>query len=297
MQYQLPLTTFEYQNCERIRTVIKDGNPWFVAADVCRILEIADVTSALRSLDDDEKGPLIMRTPGGEQTMSAISESGLYALIFKSRKPEAKVFRKWVTSEVLPKIRKTGTFSLVQGTPAFIQRFNANWDRVAQGYFSVISGFAIWVYGRFEQAGHILPDRAPDGKEIRPDVSVGRTFSSWLSTYHPHLADKWKTYVHRFLDGTERDNVRQYENAVLALYIEFLETVWLKQYAPSYFEKRDPAALEYLPKLLPSSTTPTLPPKPEPVVPRKQAKSRFAEMKKALTYTATPPVRKKKNQP
>jgi prophage antirepressor-like protein len=286
MQYHLALTTFEYQNNRPIRTVMIDGAPWFYATDLCRILDLSYPTEALRSLEDDEKLTLSNakdQTGHGEaQSYNLISESGLYALIFKSRKPEAKVFRRWVTSEVLPKIRKTGAFSLMRGTPAFIQRFNANWDRVEQGYFSVISGFAIWVYGRFEQVGYILPDRAPDGKEIRPDVSVGRTFADWLSTHHPTISDKWKTYIHKFLDGSERDGVRQYENTVLPHYIQFLETVWLKEHAPSYFQKRDAAALQYLPKLLPAPTVAALPPKPAPVVPRKKGASRLREIRNKL---------------
>ncbi|HWL51723.1 MAG TPA: Bro-N domain-containing protein [Chthoniobacteraceae bacterium] len=97
-----------------IRVYGSPDAPLFVAADVCRVLEIVDVTSALRSLDEDEKGPLIVRTLGGNQTMNGITESGLYALIFKSRKPEAKTFRKWVTAEVLPAIRQTGRYEAPQ---------------------------------------------------------------------------------------------------------------------------------------------------------------------------------------
>jgi len=103
----LQIYTFQNRN---VRVAGSPENPLFVAADVCRILDLTDVTSALRGLEDDEKGPLIMRTLGGDQTMNAVTESGLYALVFKSRKPEAKAFRKWVTSEVLPAVRKTGSY-------------------------------------------------------------------------------------------------------------------------------------------------------------------------------------------
>jgi len=65
-------------------------------------------------------------------------------------------------------------------TPIFVRRFNANWDRVDSGYFSVISELFIRVYGRLEQLGHLLPDKSPDGTELRPDVSVGKTFPQWL---------------------------------------------------------------------------------------------------------------------
>jgi prophage antirepressor-like protein len=104
---ELQIYTFQNRN---VRVAGSPDAPLFVAADVCRILDLTDVTSALRGLEDDEKGPLIVRTLGGDQSMNAVTESGLFALVFKSRKPEAKAFRKWVTSEVLPAIRKTGSY-------------------------------------------------------------------------------------------------------------------------------------------------------------------------------------------
>lgn len=102
---------FRFEDYE-VRTITRDGEPWFVARDVCDILELENITWALDSLDDDERGLEILKTSGGNQSMKVISESGLYNLIFKSRKKEARRFRKWVTSEVLPTIRKTGSYSL-----------------------------------------------------------------------------------------------------------------------------------------------------------------------------------------
>lgn len=84
-----------------------------------------------------------MHTPGGTQKMTIISESGLYSLILRSRKESARAFRKWVTSEVLPSIRKTGGYG--GRVPAFIKRANENWGRVDQGYFSVINELAVYV--------------------------------------------------------------------------------------------------------------------------------------------------------
>ncbi len=93
-----------------LRAVTINGDPWFVAADVCEALTIS--TEATRRLDDDEKGLHTTQTLGGQQEMTVINESGLYSLILTSRKPEAKKFKKWVTSEVLPSIRKTGGYAL-----------------------------------------------------------------------------------------------------------------------------------------------------------------------------------------
>jgi len=86
------------------------GVPWWVAADVCAILEIANVSQAVAALDDDEKGICKIYTHGGPQEMITVNESGLYTLILRSSKPEAKPFRRWITHEVLPSIRKTGAY-------------------------------------------------------------------------------------------------------------------------------------------------------------------------------------------
>lgn len=101
--------TFE---ASEIRVIPRDGEPWFVLADVCRVLEIGLTGDAARRLDDDEKGMDIIHTPGGPQEMTVINESGLYSLILTSRKPAAKRFKKWVTAEVLPTIRKTGGYGV-----------------------------------------------------------------------------------------------------------------------------------------------------------------------------------------
>lgn len=94
-----------------VRAINRNGDIWFVAADVCAALEIQNVTQALQSLDDDEYSMFnIGKSERGNPNVNIINESGLYALILRSRKPEAKRFRKWVTSEVLPAIRKTGAY-------------------------------------------------------------------------------------------------------------------------------------------------------------------------------------------
>lgn len=90
----------------------KNNNPWFCAKDVCEILSINNSRQALSRLDDDEKDSVILNdTIGRDHEMATVNESGLYALILSSRKPEAKKFRKWVTNEVLPSIRKTGSYT------------------------------------------------------------------------------------------------------------------------------------------------------------------------------------------
>ncbi|CDH43855.1 BRO family protein [Candidatus Contendibacter odensensis] len=101
-----------------IRVVMIDSQPWWVAADVCAALEIANNRDALTRLDDDEKGVASTDTLGGKQEMAVINEPGLYSLILGSRKPEAKKFKRWVTHDVIPSIRKTGSYS-VPNAPDF----------------------------------------------------------------------------------------------------------------------------------------------------------------------------------
>lgn len=103
------LKIFTNNQFGQMRTVLIEGEPWFVAADVCSALEID--RTATRRLDDDEKGVYSTHTLGGPQEASIVNEFGLYSLILGSRKPEAKAFKRWVTHEVLPAIRKQGYYS------------------------------------------------------------------------------------------------------------------------------------------------------------------------------------------
>lgn len=101
---------FSYATRYEIRVFVVEGAPWFVANDVCAALGLAHPASKLRRLGDDEKGVCTMATTGGPQEMAIVSESGLYSLVLASGKPEAKRFRMWVASEVLPTLRRTGSY-------------------------------------------------------------------------------------------------------------------------------------------------------------------------------------------
>lgn len=95
-----------------VRTVNQNGEPWWVLKDVCDVLELSNSRMVSDRLDEDEKGVSIVDTLGGEQEMTVVSESGLYNVIFLSRKPQAKKFKRWVTHEVLPSIRKHGIYAV-----------------------------------------------------------------------------------------------------------------------------------------------------------------------------------------
>ena len=114
---------FNYNSTE-IRTIQNDGEPWFVLKDVCNVLHIGNSRDVVARLDHDEKGVGQIDTLGGKQEMTIINESGLYNVILRSDKPEAKPFRKWVTSEVLPTIRRHGMYA----TPDTVEKMLADPD-------------------------------------------------------------------------------------------------------------------------------------------------------------------------
>ena len=109
------LTIFEYPEFGRLRGLKISGEPWFVGKDVAAALGYVDTAQAIRKhVDDEDKGVVEATTPGGKQKITTINESGLYSLILSSKMPKAKAFKRWVTSEVLPAIRKTGAYESFQ---------------------------------------------------------------------------------------------------------------------------------------------------------------------------------------
>lgn len=111
----MELQIFNSEEFGDVRVVMKDGKPHFVAADVCRVLELTNPTVALERVDDDEKAKFNLGLPGGDTNV--VNESGLYALTLTSRKPNAKKFRKWLTGEVVPSIFRTGSYSIQNSRP------------------------------------------------------------------------------------------------------------------------------------------------------------------------------------
>lgn len=106
------LQVFQNEQFGEVRTVLQDGQPWFVALDVCNALGIKNNRDALTRLDEDEKGVGLTDTNGGRQEVVIINEPGLYSLVLRSRKPEAKAFKRWITHEVIPSIRRTGSYGV-----------------------------------------------------------------------------------------------------------------------------------------------------------------------------------------
>lgn len=117
---------FQNDQFGQVRVIDRNGEPWFVAKDVCECLSLSDTAKSCERLDDDEKGTNSIRTPGGYQDMIIISEPGLYSLVLRSNKPEAKLFKRWITHDVIPSIRKTGAYQLAPKSYAEALRALAN---------------------------------------------------------------------------------------------------------------------------------------------------------------------------
>lgn len=253
----MQLQIFKYQSKEEqmfndIATIEIDGEIWFVAKDVCDALEIKNARDAVSGLDDDEKLTSVIPTAGQNRTVNFINESGLYALIFKSRKPSAQSFRKWITKEVIPSIRKKGYYGKIDRTqaPNFFLRYKENLHKIPRTHFSVISELFVTLNAEFEKLGYTIPNKGVDNKGMYPDISVGKLFSGYLKEIDHPLKDDFKTYKHSFPDDRKPCDARMYPLELLPEFRRYVFERWVPQNAERYFKMKDPAALDYLPKLL-----------------------------------------------
>lgn len=122
----MEIKIFDNAQFGQLRTINQNGEPWFVAADVCAALDMGETHVAMRRLEEDEKDRFSIPTLGGDQTMWTVNEPGLYSLVLGSRKPEAKAFKRWITHEVIPAIRKHGMYA----TPDTVEKILEDPDTV-----------------------------------------------------------------------------------------------------------------------------------------------------------------------
>ena len=242
----------EEDHFDDFTTIDIDGEAWFVAAEVCKLLDIKNVSDAVARLEDDEKLTSVIPMAGQNRSVNIINESGLYALVFRSNKPEAKRFRKWVTSEVIPAIRKKGSYGKIDRSqaPYFYLRYKDNLHKIDRNYFSVISELFVTLNAELEKVGYQIPDKGIDGVGIYPDISVGRTFSDYLKKNAPEFIDQAKTYKHSFPDDREDVDARMYPVEALPIFRKFVYDRWIPERSQGYLGKKDPLILDYLPKLL-----------------------------------------------
>ncbi|MGB2337096.1 MAG: BRO family protein, partial [Alcanivorax sp.] len=195
-------------NSHSVRTLAVNGSPWLVLDDVAPALGYSRSRNAARVLDDDEKGAHTVSTPGGDQTMTTINESGVYHLCFKSRRPEAKAFRKWVTAEVLPAIRKTGRYETPQPetlTPAQQRHIQQVVNRLAQQpgnshaavYRSLKDKFMV---GKYDQ---IPADQYPAACHY---LGVDPIEGEWLPAEEPFAAETLQDTVARLASQVNKGN-------------------------------------------------------------------------------------------
>ena len=109
MQVMNEMQVFQNEQFGKVRSIMQDGEPWFIAADVCKALNVSNPSKAVSRLDDDERANFKL---GRQGNTNIINEYGLYSIVLSSRKPEAKAFKRWITHEVIPAIRKTGSYSV-----------------------------------------------------------------------------------------------------------------------------------------------------------------------------------------
>ena len=168
------LSIFRYEGAD-VRTVVVDGEPWFVASDVASILEYSATSAMTRRLDDDDKGVRVLHTLGGPQAVTIISESGLYAAIFGSQSSRAQEFKRKVTHEILPAIRKHGVYATPDAVEAMLSERALKLDVVIE---LVVDDKALVgrIVKRAEQA------RAA-GQPVRKDDN-GEVFEERLREYY-----------------------------------------------------------------------------------------------------------------
>lgn len=180
-----------------------------------------------------------------------IPEGDVYRLIVRSNLKSSEKFEKWLFDEVVPSIRKKGFYGKIDRSalPNFIERYRDNYHKLPKNYFSVISEMYTRLYMALEKVGYSVPDKGEHGKQMMPDISVGRYFAQFLKDNHSEYYDTHRTYRHKFPDGREVD-ANMYHIDALPMFIRFIHEVWIPNYASNYFKGKDPLALDYLPKLL-----------------------------------------------
>lgn len=233
-----------------IRIVMKGDVPWFVAKDVTDLLEISNTSDALSRLDDDERDLGEIITNGGRQTVAIVNESGVYALVFTSRKEQARKFRKWVTDTVLPKIRKTGNFSLSGGMSRdWIERIQRIGGFNHQTHFSVFEEVDYLIGRAFIVSGIRFPDTGDLSQTPRPDISVGRMWADKIKNRSDHEEILRDTIMYQHWTPAKTIEARAYPIRIIGDFRAFVLNDWLTGRMPYYFSERISTLVPYMPQL------------------------------------------------
>lgn len=196
---------FENNEYGTIRTTVRDGEPWFVAADVCKILGLEQVSRAMSRLDEDEKGLLKVthpQNPNKVMDVNGVNEAGLYHLILCSNKPGAKAFKRWITHDVIPTIRKTGGY--VANAEAFIENYLPMADENTKQLFRL-------TLNTVDQLNHKIREQNEQIERDAPEVDFAKRISKAPDTYSIGYlakfsnANGYSTGKIRFFDQLRRD--------------------------------------------------------------------------------------------
>lgn len=254
MENNKSVTLFDYKDI-KVRTVIIDGDIWFVAKDICDILDISNSRDAVSKLSDSMKMTLVWKEslvaltddPNVTQ-ISLISEPWMYKLVFKSRKPEAEKFSDWVVGEVLPTIRKTWSYGTTKSLSPMMMRFSLNSKQNSSlWYWSMLNKMVELFALPLEHNWFELPDN------VIPDISTGMLFNKYLKEKWHNPEKICKTYTHIYPDGRHINWVRQYPDALYPLFTEWFQKQWLSNRCAKYLADRtDESVLPYLQNTFPS---------------------------------------------
>ena len=185
MTIQAQLSTFNFES-NSIRTLAINNEPWFVAKDVCDAIGLTNSRMSLIALDEDEKGVSLIYTPSGQQEVNIISESGMYTLILRCRDAVKKGsiphrFRKWVTSEVLPAIRKTGKYQLQPQQLALPEPEKFTFEFTEYELEQLV-----WLWCGHKQMNTLLDDM------IKPLETIGSYFTGMVISHHQEYRRQYK---------------------------------------------------------------------------------------------------------
>jgi prophage antirepressor-like protein len=209
----------EFEN-QRVRIVVRDGQDWWVAADVCRVLGISNARDAIARLDEDEKTTVANPDGGGHaHTLNLVNQFGLFTLILTSRKPDAKRFKRWVTHEVLPAIRKYGTYSVQPksrvkkmakklGCDESIQSSPSASSTTTAGARSSMSSSVRSPTRTDDQGGAMRPKKAPKTSPVRLTEEAVR----WARIASGYTGESMTEYVSRIAVERGRQDSDQYHD-------------------------------------------------------------------------------------
>lgn len=232
------LQVFENKQFGEIRVIEQGGEPWFVAADVCRALEISNSRDAVARLDEDEKNTVVL-TDGkpGNPNMSIVNEPGLYTLVLGSRKPEAKAFKRWITHEVLPSIRKTGVYVTEKAMTDYQRRMIATREenirtrkaqllaRMADKYEGTTYQQVLHSYATKELTGeHLLPlpslpEKTLTAREVGERLGISSNMVGILTNRHGLKTEEYGAWFNDKARGHDKEvqSFRYYEKVVAVL--------------------------------------------------------------------------------